>query len=105
MCTTNLSAIVSYTWSKLLGNTTDVTTGSLNANGYPGVQNFYRYDLERSVQPTDIPHSVVGKLNYTLPFGHGQRKFLLGHSSIQTTERYLGSEQDFAVAVDDNLGL
>jgi integrase len=34
-----------------------------------------------------------------------QIKFLLGHSSIQTTERYLGSEQDLAVAVNDNLGL
>jgi integrase len=34
-----------------------------------------------------------------------QIKFLLGHSSIQTTERYLGSEQDNAVAVNDNLGL
>ena len=33
-----------------------------------------------------------------------QIKFLLGHSSIQTTERYLGSEQDIAVAVNDNLG-
>ncbi|MGI4758815.1 MAG: hypothetical protein ACRYGF_18445 [Janthinobacterium lividum] len=32
-------------------------------------------------------------------------KFLLGHSSIQTTERYLGSEQDIAVAVNDSLGL
>jgi site-specific recombinase XerC len=32
-----------------------------------------------------------------------QIKFLLGHSSIQTTERYLGSEQDVAVAVNDNL--
>ena len=34
-----------------------------------------------------------------------QIKFLLGHSSIQTTERYLGSEQDIATAVNDNLGL
>ena len=34
-----------------------------------------------------------------------QIKFLLGHSSIQTTERYLGSEQDIALAVNDNLGL
>ena len=31
--------------------------------------------------------------------------FLLGHSSIQTTERYLGSEQDIEIAVNDNLGL
>jgi hypothetical protein len=34
-----------------------------------------------------------------------QIKFLLGHSSIQTTERYLWSEQDITVAVNDNLGL
>ncbi|MBB5062237.1 hypothetical protein [Granulicella mallensis] len=34
-----------------------------------------------------------------------QIKFLLGHSSIQTTERYLGSEQEIEVAVNDNLGL
>jgi site-specific recombinase XerD len=34
-----------------------------------------------------------------------QIKFLLGHSSIQTTERYLGSEQDIEIAVNDNLGL
>jgi integrase len=32
-------------------------------------------------------------------------KFLLGHSSIQTAERYLGSEQEIVVAVIDNLGL
>lgn len=68
-----LSAIVSYTWSKLLGNTTDVTTGSFDANGQPGVQNFYRYNLERSIQPTDVPQRVVGNVNYTLPFGHNQR--------------------------------
>jgi hypothetical protein len=34
-----------------------------------------------------------------------QIKFLLGHSSIQTTERYLGSEQEIAIAVNDHLGL
>jgi integrase len=34
-----------------------------------------------------------------------QIKFLLGHSSIPTTERYLGSEQEIVVAVNDNLGL
>jgi site-specific recombinase XerD len=34
-----------------------------------------------------------------------QIKFLLDHSSIQTTERYLGSEQDIEIAVNDNPGL
>jgi integrase len=33
-----------------------------------------------------------------------QIKFLLGHSSIQTTERYLGSQQELALAVNDGLG-
>ena len=33
-----------------------------------------------------------------------QIKFLLGHASIQTTERYLGSQQEIAIAVNDNLG-
>jgi integrase len=32
-----------------------------------------------------------------------QIKFLLGHSSIQTTERYLASDQEIAIAVNDKL--
>jgi len=34
-----------------------------------------------------------------------QIQFLLGHASIQTTERYLGSRQNFKEAVNDRLGL
>ena len=34
-----------------------------------------------------------------------QIKFLLGHASAQRTERYLGSEQEIAIAVKDTLGL
>lgn len=34
-----------------------------------------------------------------------QIAFLLGHSSIQTTERYLGSTLDFQNAVNDGMGL
>jgi integrase len=34
-----------------------------------------------------------------------QIAFLLGHSSIQTTERYLGSEQELEIAVNDGMGL
>ena len=34
-----------------------------------------------------------------------QIQMLLGHASIQTTERYLGSEQDLEHAPNDRLGL
>jgi integrase len=34
-----------------------------------------------------------------------QIQMLLGHASIQTTERYLGTEQNLAVAVNDAMGL
>lgn len=38
----------------------------------------------------------------------GERKLRVhshSHSSIQTTERYLGSERDIEIAVNDNMGL
>ena len=34
-----------------------------------------------------------------------QIQLLLGHASVQTTERYLGTEQNLASAVNDGLGL
>jgi len=34
-----------------------------------------------------------------------QTQLLLGHASIQTTERYLGTNQNLAAAVNDALGL
>jgi hypothetical protein len=33
-----------------------------------------------------------------------QIQFLLGHASVQTTERYLGGKQELQVAVNDKLG-
>jgi len=52
--------------------------------------------------------TVICEFKYGQSWNRGdleQIKFLLGHSSIQTTERYLGSDQEIAIAVNDNLGL
>ena len=60
-----------------------------------GIERFGAHDLRRTC--AKLCRKNGGDLE--------QIKFLLGHSSIQTTERYLGSEQDIAFAVNDSLGL
>ena len=60
-----------------------------------GIERFGAHDLRRTC--AKLCRKGGGDLE--------QIKFLLGHSSIQTTERYLGSEQEIAVAVNDRLGL
>ncbi len=60
-----------------------------------GIERFGAHDLRRTC--AKLCRKNGGDLE--------QIKFLLGHSSIQTTERYLGSEQEIVVAVNDNLGL
>ena len=60
-----------------------------------GIENFGAHDLRRTC--AKLCRKAGGDLE--------QIKFLLGHSSIQTTERYLGSEQHIAVAVNDSIGL
>jgi integrase len=60
-----------------------------------GIERFGAHDLRRTC--AKLCRKNGGDLE--------QIKFLLGHSSIQTTERYLGSEQEIAIAVNDNLGL
>ncbi len=60
-----------------------------------GIERFGAHDLRRTC--AKLCRRAGGDLE--------QIKFLLGHSSIQTTERYLGSEQEIAVAVNDSLGL
>ena len=60
-----------------------------------GIERFGAHDLHRSC--AKLCRKNGGYLE--------QIKFLLGHASIQTTERYLGSEQEIAVAVNDSLGL
>jgi integrase len=60
-----------------------------------GIEHFGAHDLRRTC--AKLCRKKGGDLE--------QIKFLLGHSSIQTTERYLSSDQDIEVAVNDNLGL
>jgi integrase len=60
-----------------------------------GIERFGAHDLRRT----------CAKLCRKNGGGLEQIKFLLGRASIQTTERYLGSEQEIAIAVNDNLGL
>jgi site-specific recombinase XerD len=60
-----------------------------------GIEGFGAHDLRRTC--AKLCRKSGGDLE--------QIKFLLGHSSIQTTERYLGSEQELQSAVNDNLGL
>jgi hypothetical protein len=69
-----LNASVFYTWSKLLGNVSDLTNGFLNTAGNPTIQNYYLIkQYERSSLATDIPHRIVGNFVYPLPFGRGRR--------------------------------
>ena len=60
-----------------------------------GIEQFGAHDLRRTC--AKLCRKAGGDLE--------QIKFLLGHSSIQTTERYLGSEQEIAIAVNDDLGI
>jgi integrase len=60
-----------------------------------GVERFGAHDLRRTC--AKLCRKNGGDLE--------QIRFLLGHASIATTERYLGADQELAVAVNDNLGL
>jgi len=58
-----------------------------------GLPNLAPHDLRRTC--AKLCRAAGGELE--------QIQFLLGHASIQTTERYLGSRQDLAHAVNDDL--
>jgi len=60
-----------------------------------GIKDLAPYDLRRSC--ARLCHLAGGELE--------QIQFLLGHASVQTTERYLGCKQKISEAVNDNLGL
>jgi integrase len=60
-----------------------------------GIDKLDPYDLRRTC--ARLCHPAGGELD--------QIQFLLGHVSIQTTERYLGCKQRLRCAVNDRLGI
>jgi hypothetical protein len=68
-----VSGSVSYVWSKLLGDVSDLTNGFLNSNGNPTVQDLYFPSYEYGTLDTDIRHRIVGTATWDLPVGHGKR--------------------------------
>ena len=60
-----------------------------------GLENVAPHDLRRTC--ARLCHVSGGELE--------QIQFLLGHVSVQTTERYLGCKQRLSNAVNDNIGL
>ena len=60
-----------------------------------GIQRLAPHDLRRTC--ARLCHSAGGELE--------QIQFLLGHVSIQTTERYLGCKQRIRSAVNDRIGI
>jgi integrase len=60
-----------------------------------GIDKLAPHDLRRTC--ARLCHLAGGELD--------QIQFLLGHVSIQTTERYLGCKQKLRCAVNDHLGI
>jgi integrase len=60
-----------------------------------GIEKLAPHDLRRTC--ARLCHSAGGELE--------QIQFLLGHRSVETTERYLGSRQRLVHAVNDRLGI
>jgi integrase len=65
------------------------------AAGRAGIEKLAPHDLRRTC--ARLCHLAGGELD--------QIQFLLGHVSIQTTERYLGCKQKLRCAVNDRLGI
>ena len=60
-----------------------------------GIEKIAPHDLRRSC--ARLCHVAGGELE--------QIQFLLGHVSVQTTERYLGTKQKIKDAVNDHIGV
>ena len=65
-----LTAMISYTYSKFLDNVEGNQSWSYNGNSGPA--NNYNLAAEKSVDGSDIPHSLVASYVYQLPIGRGK---------------------------------
>lgn len=66
-----LNVLVSYTYSKFLDNVSG--TNNWAYTGDSGPQNYYNLAAEKSVDGSDIPHSLVVNYIYEIPVGRGRR--------------------------------
>ena len=67
-----LNLNVSYTYSKFLDNVQGSSGWAFPGTGSV-IRNSYNLAPERSVDTSDIPHSLVVNYIYELPFGHGKQ--------------------------------
>src|ERR1700730_5856576 len=84
-----LDVNVSYTYSKFLDNVQGSSGWAFPGSG-SSVRNSYNLAAERSVDVTDIPHSLVVFYNYELPYGRGKQ---FGSDSKGVVNSILGGWQ------------
>ncbi len=83
-----LNVLVSYTYSKFIDNVSG--TNNWAYNGDQGPQNFYDLAAEKSVDGSDIPHSLVANYIYELPVGRGRH---LGGKMSRKVDAVVGGWQ------------
>ena len=80
-----LSVLVSYTFSKFLDNVEGTNSWALS--GSNSAANSYDLAAEKSVDASDIPHSLVTSYIYDLPIGRGTA---IGSNFNRKTDAVLG---------------
>ena len=78
--------------------------GKLSTSAVLGIVAEYAALLSLQLSPHDLRRTCA-KLCRLSEGALEQIQFLLGHASVQTTERYLGGKQELQVAVNDKLGV
>jgi integrase len=84
-------------WGSVVGE-------KLSTTAVLGIVAEYAADLGLQLSPHDLRRTCA-RLCRVSGGALEQIQFLLGHASIQTTERYLGGKQELQVAVNDKLGV